>query len=64
MISQISAICRPETKPRSSVATSRMPVRSDRRREPSLAAALGARSTGWSSTSNQKAVTASLASVM
>ncbi|CUI67092.1 Uncharacterised protein [Achromobacter ruhlandii] len=41
-----------------------MPVRSDRRREPSLAAALGARSTGWSSTSNQKAVTASLASVM
>ena len=53
VISQSSAGSRPHTKSRSNVFTTRMPVFSEMRRDPSLAAAFGTRRTGWPRTSNQ-----------
>ena len=53
VISQISVRKRPETYSRSSVATIRIPVFSEMRREPTFTTALGARSTGNFNTSNQ-----------
>ena len=63
-ISHISQGRLPETKSRSSVATMRMPVFSEMRREARLPTAFGARRTGNPRTSNQKSLTAMTASVI